>query len=259
MYYQIKNYDRKEWMLCIHCMGASKSIFAFQIRELSKRYNFILLDLPGHGKSKPDTLFTLESLSRDMITILEQENIDKVTLLSLSIGCAIAFDFSCRYPERVTKSIYLGGATEFSLKSLKYAFHLFMKVKRWIPKKFYLYVITKMIVPLPKDRNRWKMLYEYCVTMNMSCLYRWLELSDETMLYLRQDYLEKLKKQDIPKLFISGKRDYVFLKSLYRDISCLENTRLYVIEKCGHLCNLENPKQVNQIILQDDRKEGNKK
>ena len=48
-----QNESSTEWVTFVHGAGGSSSIWFKQIREFQKHFNVLLLDLRGHGQSKP--------------------------------------------------------------------------------------------------------------------------------------------------------------------------------------------------------------
>ena len=76
------NHDAK-WVTFVHGAGGSSSIWFKQIRDFKKHFNVLLLDLRGHGNSKPkfkDSFkddYTFDSISNDIIEVLDHEKIEK--------------------------------------------------------------------------------------------------------------------------------------------------------------------------------------
>ena len=50
--YVSDNSNNREWITFVHGAGGSSTIWFKQIKYFSKKYNLLLLDLRGHGKSK---------------------------------------------------------------------------------------------------------------------------------------------------------------------------------------------------------------
>ena len=46
------NSKSKPWVTFVHGAGGSSSIWFKQIREFSKHFNVLMVDLRGHGKTK---------------------------------------------------------------------------------------------------------------------------------------------------------------------------------------------------------------
>ena len=52
-HYTYLNENTTEWVSFIHGAGGSSSIWFRQIRAFKKEFNVLILDLRGHGNSKP--------------------------------------------------------------------------------------------------------------------------------------------------------------------------------------------------------------
>ena len=65
----------------------------------------------------------------------------------------------------------------------------------------------------------------------------------------RPDSTPDLPNITCPTLIITGKEDKVCTPEIHKEMATLiPNSTLKIIEKCGHLSTLEQPKKVNQII-----------
>jgi pimeloyl-ACP methyl ester carboxylesterase len=71
------NNKDKPWVTFVHGAGGSSSIWFKQIRDFKLHFNVLLLDLRGHGNSKPklkdsfNTDYTFDSITYDIIEVLE--------------------------------------------------------------------------------------------------------------------------------------------------------------------------------------------
>jgi 3-oxoadipate enol-lactonase len=92
-------------VLLLHAGLQDHSMWDEQVKELSKQYEVITVDLPFHGKTM-GTDTTL--LVADMIRIvLDSLQVKKVSLAGLSMGGYSVMDFLIAYPDRVNKAILI--------------------------------------------------------------------------------------------------------------------------------------------------------
>jgi len=56
--------------------------------------------------------------------------------------------------------------------------------------------------------------------------------------------------QQIPKIFIMGEYDNIFIQMFRKHINKHKNFAYKIIEKCGHVCNLEQPQVFNKLALE---------
>ena len=53
----------------------------------------------------------------------------------------------------------------------------------------------------------------------------------------------------IPKLYVSGEEDYMFLKGIKSHVEREKGSELYIIKECGHVCNIEKSFEFNRVAL----------
>jgi len=90
-------------LVAIHGLGSASSAWKLVLPEFSKRYEFITLDLPGHGDA-----FMMANLEMNPVRIseiiiaeLKAIGIDKFHLIGNSLGGWIALEMAAAYPEHV--------------------------------------------------------------------------------------------------------------------------------------------------------------
>jgi len=74
----------------VHGAGGSSSIWFKQVRAFKKQFNVLILDLRGHGDSKPslkDTFnpkYTFDSITDDIVEVLAYLKIKKSHFIGIS-------------------------------------------------------------------------------------------------------------------------------------------------------------------------------
>lgn len=90
-------------LVAIHGLGSASSAWKLVLPEFSKRYEFITVDLPGHGDAF--MLANLEMnpvrISEIIISELKAIGIEKFHLIGNSLGGWIALEMAAAYPEHV--------------------------------------------------------------------------------------------------------------------------------------------------------------
>lgn len=86
-----------------------------QIEDLAKKFQVITFDPRGIGKSKGDLQnLSLKTFVEDILSILDELEIEKANVLGASFGGFVAQEFALRYPKRLGKLILsctsIGGA-----------------------------------------------------------------------------------------------------------------------------------------------------
>ena len=100
----IKKYgDGKEILVAIHGLGSASSAWDLVRPELARNFQFITLDLPGHGDA---TMMATEemnpaALSKILVTELEKVGINNFHLIGNSLGGWIALELAAAFPDKV--------------------------------------------------------------------------------------------------------------------------------------------------------------
>ena len=79
--------------------------------ELSGKYQLIMVDLPGHGKSKSyGNIHTMEFMAEKLNEVFEEINLKEAALVGHSMGGYVALAFTEIFPEKV-KALLLQNST----------------------------------------------------------------------------------------------------------------------------------------------------
>src|SRR5690606_31610184 len=105
----------RPWVVLVHGAGGSSAIWFRQIRAYREEFNVLLVDLRGHGASanvrdgRERANYTFDTVSRDVLDVLDDVGIDSAHFVGVSLGCIIIRTIAEIAPERV-RSMVLGGA-----------------------------------------------------------------------------------------------------------------------------------------------------
>ena len=247
MNYEIYNNNSKEWVLLIHGLGGSIRTWKYQIKDL-KDYNIIAVELEGHGGSSIKRARHLLSRSaEDINEILEKENIDKVNIISLSLGTLVAMEFAYRHKDKV-KSIVLAGFVLNLGIGYKTLLAVLEGLKFIVPKKFLYPLFANIMMPHKNHRKSREIFIRESVKMKSLAFRMWLTELFTTQFKLTE-YIKSIKENHLPVFLISGKEDYFFFNSVIGTHKKLSEASLCLIEKCGHVCSIEKYELFNSLVL----------
>jgi len=79
--------ESRPWLVFLPGLTADRHLFDRQMVELGKKYNCLVWDAPGHGRSRPFALrFSMDDLAEYLFQILWAERIEKPILVGQSMG-----------------------------------------------------------------------------------------------------------------------------------------------------------------------------
>ena len=94
-------------MVILHGLFGSSSNWASYAKIFSERYFVILPDLRNHGRSPHANAMTYADLAEDVAMLLDELNLDDITLLGHSMGGKTAMYLALEQPERLRNLIVL--------------------------------------------------------------------------------------------------------------------------------------------------------
>ena len=118
-----ENKETTKWVTFIHGAGGSSSMWFRQIRSFKEKFNVLLIDLSGHGKSKSrfhensKVGYTFELITGDIVEVLNSLSIEKSHFIGVSLGTIIVRDLADRYPNLVESLVLAGAILKFNIRS----------------------------------------------------------------------------------------------------------------------------------------------
>jgi pimeloyl-ACP methyl ester carboxylesterase len=241
----------QEWVTFVHGAGGSSSIWYKQIRAYTQHYNVLLLDLRGHGNSKPSLKkvfqqrYTFDVIVADIIEVLDHEKIETSHFVGISLGTILIRQLAETYPKRV-RSMIMGGA----IMKLNVRSQILMRfgnvVKSVIPYLWLYRFFAFIIMPKKNHRESRLLFVREAKKLYHKEFLRWYKLTAELKPLLR---LFRQVDVGIPTLYIMGEEDYMFLPSVEKLVALQSSAQLAVVPQCGHVVNVEQPKQFNITTL----------
>lgn len=239
------------WVTFVHGAGGSSSIWFKQIRDFKKHFNVLLLDLRGHGNSKPtlkDSFksdYTFDSISEDIIEVLDHENIKSTHFIGISLGTILIRNIVEKYPERVNKIILGGAIMKLNIRS-RFLMRLGVVFKSVIPYML-LYKFFAFIIMPRKNHKASRLLFvNEAKKLYQKEFIRWFKLASEINPLLK---FFREKDTEIKSLYVMGEEDHLFLPSIKKLTGNQKNAALHIIEKCGHVVNVEQPGIFNSTSI----------
>lgn len=249
MSYEVVDGHYNDWIVFIHGIGGSTKTWKKQIDDFSKSYNLLLLDLPGHGLNSENTIYTVDpqKLHKGIRETLDHLGIKKAHFVGLSMGTIVIVNFAINYPEYI-QTIVLGGSTLKLSGTHKLPVILANKVKHCIPYNFLYKFFAWFLMPKENHKKSRLIFLREVIKLKKETMYAWIEYLQFTL--HSGKVLAALDSLGKNILMISGDEDYCFIHDAKRVAKRLHNTKLVVIEKCGHVCSIEKWNIFNNIVLE---------
>lgn len=244
--------DSKPWVTFVHGAGGSSTIWFKQIRTFSKHYNVLLIDLRGHGNSKKGgtkhfkSKYTFKSVSKDVVDVMDHENITESHFAGISLGTIIIRQIAEDHPHRV-KSMIMGGA----IMKLNFRSQILMRIgvvfKSLLPYLMLYKLFAFIIMPKKSHKQSRNLFVREAKKLYRQEFLRWFRLTAEINPLLK---LFRNAEVPIPTLYIMGEEDYIFLPTIRQLVKKnSKHSKLVVIPNCGHVVNVEKPEIFNKTTI----------
>jgi len=187
------------------------------IEALAQHYRVIAPDIVGFGKSdKSKSVYGIDDFVNYLTGFIEALNIERVHMAGHSLGGNIALEFAYRYPDKVAKLIPVA---PFGFGKLSTWGFILGVISYWGRKLFF----RKHSYP----------------TLD-------IEYSKDGF----KEFMTKLRKVKVPAMIVWGEKDpYLPVKQAHIASSVLPNSRVEVMQRCGHVPQNTDCDIFNKLVL----------
>jgi len=230
-----------ELVLFLHGIGGRRQNWDAQLAFFSKHYKAAAWDARGYGESEdyPGPL-DFAVFSKDVLRVLDHFGARKAHLVGLSMGGRIARNFALHHPERLHSLTLANTSPGFGVMSAA-------KVSEFVEQRRRLDPPAQAKRLLGPDAS--PAAYETLVA-SLSAVHRdsYMKTIEASV---AQDLAAPLERIAVRTLVISSTHDSLYPVSVAEDMARrIPGARLAVIERAGHLSNLERPDEFNRIVLE---------
>ncbi|WP_086478387.1 alpha/beta fold hydrolase [Arenibacter amylolyticus] len=240
-----------KWVTFVHGAGGSSTIWYKQLREFKKHFNVLLLDLRGHGNSKlhlKDAFldkYTFDTITNDILEVIDHEKIQKSHFIGISLGTILIRNLAEKHPSRVESMIMGGAIMKLNFRS-QVLIRLGVIFKSIVP-YLWLYKFFAFVIMPNKNHKESRLLFvREAKKLYQKEFIRWFKLTSEINPLLR---FFRSVDINIPTLYMMGEEDYLFLPTIRKMVSQHPSSSLVVVEKCGHVVNVEQPLFFNETVV----------
>ncbi|NMH71006.1 alpha/beta hydrolase [Bacillus sp. RO3] len=248
--YDVHQEVGKEYVVFLHGIGGNSSIFCKQLDVFKKYYNVITIHLPGHGNSPGiecyNGNFTIDLIVEEVFKVLDHLKVERAHFIGISLGSVLIHALLQAHPNRVKSAVLGGCITRFTILS-NTLLKIGDAIKEMIPFMWLYKIFAYIMMPKSNHRISRKLFIREAKKMNRNDFLAWYRLTP----YVKSTYSSVQEKAShIPKLYISGKEDHLFVKSLEQDTMGDPSSTIIFIKDCGHVCNVEKPREFNRLALE---------
>ncbi|WP_280770841.1 alpha/beta fold hydrolase [Salipaludibacillus daqingensis] len=235
------------WIVLLHGIGGNSKIWYKQIKHFKKGFHVMTIDLPGHYPNPEmkewDVGYSFDLCSDMILRIMDEYEIKKAHFIGISLGSVLIHHFAKMYPERMYSAVLGGMIMQFNTlsKTLLAAGHM---VKKFVPYMWLYQLFAHIMMPKNNHKQSRTMFIVEARKMRQDEFFRWFELTKYVKSISRN--IEKCK---VPRLYISGSEDHLFIKLLKKHVPTDQYSQLVELINCGHVCNLEKSAEFNDSAI----------
>ncbi len=226
-------------MILLHGFTDNGLCWARVASMLEKNFDIIIPDIRDHGKSIAKKVnFSLETISEDIVNLINSLSLEKPILMGHSMGAQIATLVASNHPELISKIILEDPAYIFNNKSFKARF---------------LVMIFKFMIKRNRKKTEEK-LRKSSKKMNP----KWDDMDNDTWaagqkeyslnapittfenLKISVDWHETFQKINAPTLIIVSTKGILRKKEANSIISEFGDAKLVIVQNAGHNIRRDN-------------------
>jgi len=241
--------SKRKTLVFVHGLSGSSSAWDFYVKCFNKRYNLLLIDLRGHGKSfrpKKYLEYGISFFAEDLYQVVKHERLSNFFLISHSFANLIVLDFANNYLKLVRGLILLSPdfnpSRRFSSKAVHFLLRMIRPLLELFPDKKSGSHINYQKYPNGGDWNIPRMIADIGNTGLKSYLLCSLHAA-------RFNAERVLKKINVPTLLVHGKKDSIFPVECSVEMSKkIKNSELKIMPGADHILVLNHPKKISKLI-----------
>lgn len=250
IYYEFRGNEQSEKkLLFLNGLTQSTIAWEFTIQPLLNDYHIILMDLVFQGKSSvAEHHRNFDQHAQDVFGLINTVIRKPVSVIGISYGSLVAQHLAVNYPAIINKLILVSTfahktplykSVELSWKNALNIGGYELLLDVMLPYVLGQSYFDNPFIPIDVLKNMRKDLQP-----EPSSILKLMMATEE-----RADYLTELEKVTAPTLIIQGRNDLLFPVYFAEAIhKAITNSKLEVIEQCGHTINLEAPQKLATLI-----------
>tara|TARA_A100001011_G_scaffold138006_1_gene145633 strand:- start:10726 stop:11499 length:774 start_codon:yes stop_codon:yes gene_type:complete len=242
-----KNKQKSRLIIFIHGAACDHTLWVYQSRYFfNKNFSTITLDLPGHGTNTSKPLNSIKAFSNLIKQLIKNVSYNEIYLIGHSMGSLICLDtalaklkpikriflIGVSYPMNVNKNLLLKSKCDQNL-AIKDMISWSLSDKIKLNGSNLIGLNLPNFINVIMSNSKTGLLYKDLYACNN--------------FIMKEDEIKKIKT---PITIISGDSDIMTPKKIAKNLhDRLSVSNFEVINDAGHFQPLENPIELNKIIL----------
>ena len=236
-----------EVIVLSHGLGGSHAVWYQQVAFLSRHYRVITWDQRGFGRSTRSTgAIGPVPAVRDMVTVLDALEADKVHIIGQSMGGWAALGFAIDHPDRVISLVLADSTAGIFTSEIRRSLIDYDKAiaagppPNELPLGFHPAIGTQL---LGED------LAQAFLYTQLGSLTEPPSPAEIMPLLVTTDHTDGAASIAIPTLFVVGEHDPMFAPQLIESAaSFIPTSEVRIVENTGHSPYFERPDRWNDIV-----------
>ena len=245
-----KIYGSGHPVIIMHGLFGSGDNWRTIARMMEDQYQCIVVDMRNHGRSPHDPVMNFQVMTEDIIELMQDLQLEKVSLLGHSMGGKVAMQFALQHPDLVDKLIVVDIAPKYYpphhdtvIEAIESIEPGELKERAEAEKAFARFLgnddstiqfLMKNLARLPEGGFEWK--------PNMPVII-------EAYYHLMEDVQSTTPFED-PVLFIRGEKSrYILDEDVSHIKELFTNSSLVTIPLAGHWVHADAPQVFGKTIL----------
>lgn len=237
------------WMVFVHGAGGSTRTWQKQVAFFRDKFNLLVVDLRDHGESKNISEnyagFGFDIVATDVLKTMDSLQISEAHFVGVSMGSIIIRHIEQVAPKRVSSVVLAGGIFKMSRK-INVLVGTAKVLTNILPFHTLYRIFALILLPRNNHAASRRVFIREAGKLQKSEVKKWLGLLHRLNTTLREMFNHRIAA---PCLVVMGEQDHVFLEPAREYVNRYGDVVLEIIERCGHVCNIEKPADFNEKCL----------
>jgi len=252
--------DKGSAIVLVHGLGGFMENWVYNVNALAEQHRVYVMDLVGFGRSDKTPLTRdMNVLVKFINDFMKIQNIEKASLIGNSLGGGLVLLFALDFPEKVEKLVLVDNAgmgrdviSDFKLCSLPVLGELLTRPSLKGTARLWKEIVYDAALVTPELVN-----LSYGIISQpgakkalLTTLRVGIDLCGQRA-RLINPLLSRLNTITAPTLVVWGQQDRIIpVAHAQVAVDKIPGARLEIIDRCGHMPQLEHPEKFNKLVLE---------